>query len=173
MKPFAEELPDCSLLHSPTFVKPQSPTPKHRLYLSTIDHQRFLRFSIKYLYVFKTSPTSEILRSSLSRVLVDYYPLAGRLRPVDGDQNRLEVDCNGEGAVFVEAAMDATADEFLRVSEKPNKSWRKLLYKGESSSFLDVPPLIVQVQASLASLCLSKIYRIIVYHLFIIKITKN
>lgn len=90
--------------------------------------------------------SSDVLKHSLSKVLVEYYPLAGRLRTSVQDDRKLEVDCNGEGALFVEASMDATADEFLEVSRKPNKSWsRKLIYRVDALSFLDTPPLIVQV----------------------------
>jgi len=76
---------------------------------------------------------------------VHYYPLAGRLRASTEVDQKLEVDCNGEGAVFAEAFMDITAEEFLDLSMKPNKSWRKLLYRVEAQSFLDIPPLVVQV----------------------------
>lgn len=77
---------------------------------------------------------------------MEYYPLAGRLRKTkESDDHKLEVDCNGEGAVFAEAGMDLSADEFLEMARKPNKSFRKLLYRVEASGFLDVPPLIVQV----------------------------
>ncbi|OWM80867.1 fatty alcohol:caffeoyl-CoA acyltransferase-like [Punica granatum] len=145
------ELPDCSYLSAPTLIKPLAPTPSHSLYLSKLDDQPFLRFAIKYLYLFRSPsrsssvPSPGSLRSSLSKVLVDYYPLAGRLRPSLEDDGKLEVDCNGEGAVFVEGAMEITAEDFLRVSSKPNRSWRKLLHKVDARSFLDVPPLIVQV----------------------------
>lgn len=147
----SRELPDCSYLSHPTLIKPLTPTPRHSLYLSNLDDQLFLRFAIKYLYVFRGSPTSasvpspEDLRLSLSRVLVEYYPLAGRLRPRPQGDGKLEVDCNGEGAVFVEGAMEITAEEFLRVSTKPNRSWRKLLHRVDASSFVDVPPLVLQV----------------------------
>jgi hypothetical protein len=80
---------------------------------------------------------------------VDYYPLAGRLRSCSSnldDDKKLEVDCNGEGALFVEAFMAISADELIEPSKLPNKSWRKFMYKVESQSFLDVPPLIVQVR---------------------------
>ena len=44
---------------------------------------------------------AEVLKETLSKVLVDFYPMAGRLRK---DENgRLEIDCNDEGALFVEA----------------------------------------------------------------------
>ncbi|XP_030527344.2 alcohol acyltransferase 9 [Rhodamnia argentea] len=149
--PTTQELPDCHLLKPPTLITPSSPTPHHALSLSNLDDQKFLRFSIKYLYLFRKSVPPESLKASLAKALVDYYPLAGRLRSAgngDGggdDDQRLEVDCNGEGAVFAEASMDITVDEFLALSEWPNSSWRKLLYKVEAPSFLGVPPLVVQV----------------------------
>ncbi|KAI6688281.1 hypothetical protein NL676_025109 [Syzygium grande] len=147
------ELPDCHLLKPPILITPSSPTPHHALSLSNLDDQKFLRFSIKYLYLFRKSVPSECLKASLAKALVDYYPLAGRLRSAGNtdscsggdDDQRLEVDCNGEGAVFAEASMDITVEEFLGLSCWPNRSWRKLLYKVEAHSFLGVPPLIVQV----------------------------
>ncbi|XP_009618855.1 alcohol acyltransferase 9 [Nicotiana tomentosiformis] len=139
------ELPDCVYSKDPIFITPISPTPNHSLYLSNLDDQKFLRFSIKYLYLFTKSINLDRLKSSLSRVLVDYYPLAGRLRTCPENNHKLQVDCNGEGAIFAEAFLDLTADELLVVSNKPDKSWRKLLYKVEATSFLDIPPLVVQV----------------------------
>lgn len=140
------ELPDCYYPNQPTLVCPNSPTPNHSLYLSNLDDQKFLRFSIKYLYLFQKPVSSDTLKSSLSRVLVHYYPLAGRLIWTTSlDDHKLEVDCNGEGAVFAEAFMDITAEEFLEFSRKPNRSWRKLLHRVDALTFVDVPPLIVQV----------------------------
>ncbi|KAG5121102.1 hypothetical protein JHK84_039442 [Glycine max] len=144
------ELPDCVYPRPPfTIIPPCAPTPKHSLYLSNLDDQKFLRFSIKYVYLFKKSVSLDLLKSSLSRVLVDYYPLAGRLIRSSicdcEDDHKLEVDCKGEGAVFAEAFMDATAEELLESCKVPNDSWRKLLYKVEAQSFLDVPPLVIQV----------------------------
>ncbi|KAI3717700.1 hypothetical protein L1987_69477 [Smallanthus sonchifolius] len=150
-----EELPDCRYEHKqPSLIKPSSPTPNHMLYLSNLDDQKFLRFSIKYLYLFQKSVPVNLLKHSLSRVLVDYYPLAGRLQSHhehdddddgDGDDDKLQVDCNGEGAVFAEACMDLSAQEFLQVSNKPCKSWRKLLFRVDAPTFVDNPPLVVQV----------------------------
>ncbi|KAK2996442.1 hypothetical protein RJ639_026196, partial [Escallonia herrerae] len=109
----SSELPDCFYSSSqPILVRPSSPTPNHSLYLSNLDDQKFLRFSIKYLYLFKKSVSVATLKCSLARVLVDYYPLAGRLRNSPEYDQKLEVDCNGEGAVFAEAFMDITAEEF-------------------------------------------------------------
>ncbi|OIV96327.1 hypothetical protein TanjilG_09754 [Lupinus angustifolius] len=140
------ELPECIYFSDqPITITPCAPTPNHSLYLSNIDDQKFLRFSIKYFYLFKKSVSFEILKCSLSRVLVDYYPLAGRLRKSSVHDQKLEVDCNGEGALFAEAFMDTTAEELLESCKVPNKSWKRFLYKVEAQSFLDVPPLVVQV----------------------------
>ncbi|CAF2045221.1 unnamed protein product, partial [Brassica rapa] len=140
-----QELPDCLYEgKQPTLITPSSPTPNHTLYLSNLDDHHFLRFSIKYLYLFQKSPSSLALKDSLSRVLVDYYPFAGRIK-VSADKTKLEVDCNGEGAVFAEASMDITRQEFLEISRKPKSSWRKLLFKVQATGFLDIPPLIIQV----------------------------
>ncbi|KAL2504057.1 HXXXD-type acyl-transferase family protein [Abeliophyllum distichum] len=139
------ELPDCFYSNEPALIRPNSPTPNHTLYLSNLDDQKFLRFSIKYLYLFSKSINTETLKCSLSRVLVDYYPLAGRLKTSTENDQKLQVDCNGEGAVFAEAFMDLTVEDFLQVSKKPNKSWRKLLYRVEAQGFLDIPPLVIQV----------------------------
>ncbi|XP_008784949.1 alcohol acyltransferase 9 [Phoenix dactylifera] len=138
------EIPDCRYPTEPTLVKPSSTTPRHTLYLSNLDDQKFLRFSIKYLYLYKRSVEVEVLKESLSKVLVEYYPLAGRLRISEEDGEKLEVDCNGEGALFAEGYVDLSVAEFLEGSRKPNRSWRKLLYRVEAQSFVSVPPLVVQ-----------------------------
>lgn len=142
------ELPDCSYENQPVLVAPLTPTPTHSLYLSNLDDQKFLRFSIKYLYLFRKSVSPDLLKYSLSRLLVHYYPLAGRLRASSDDDQKLEILCNGEGCVFAEASMDFTAEDFLLLSRKPNRSWRKLLYRVEAQSFLDIPPLVIQVSIS-------------------------
>lgn len=139
------ELPDCLYATQPTLILPSTPTPKHCLPLSNLDDQKFLRFSIKYLYLFKKSVDLDAMKYALSKLLVLYYPLAGRLRTSSDHDQKLEVDCNGEGAVFAEAFMDITADRFLELSGKPNRSWKKLLYRVEALTFLDIPPLVVQV----------------------------
>ncbi|KAL9445973.1 hypothetical protein AB3S75_013784 [Citrus x aurantiifolia] len=141
-----QELPDCCYHpNQPIFISPSTPTPNHSLYLSNLDDQKFLRFSIKYLYLYKKSISLDFLKYSLSKVLVEYYPLAGRLRTSSEDDFKLQVDCNGEGAVFAAAFMDISSEDFLQLSRKPNRSWRKLLYRVEAQSFLQVPPLVVQV----------------------------
>lgn len=138
----------------PVLVPPHRPTPRHALYLSNLDDQRFLRFSIKYLYVFSANAAvpADALRSALAEALVDYYPLAGRLRPGDGEEEgKLAVDCNAEGALFAEGSLPGlAAADFLRGGgATPHKSWRKLLYRVDAHGFVGVPPLVIQVSHQL------------------------
>ncbi|XP_042407015.1 alcohol acyltransferase 9-like [Zingiber officinale] len=142
----AVEIPDCYRPRDPILVRPRHDTPHHTLYLSNLDDQHFLRFTIKYLYAFRREVPTDTLVASLAEVLVHYYPLAGRLRPASGNGDKFELDCNGEGALLAEAFADGlTADKFIAGSSTPNKSWRKLLCRVDSQSFIGVPPLVVQV----------------------------
>lgn len=50
-------------------------------------------------------------RESLSRVLVHFYPLAGRLHWAS--KGRIELDCNGMGAQVLEAETESKIDEFI------------------------------------------------------------
>ena len=146
------EIPDCYYYKDHLLVKPRISPPRHSLYLSSLDDQIFLRFSVKYLYLYRTAVNAEALEASLSRALEDYYPLAGRLKYCEVGE-KLEVDCNGEGAVLAEGNVALSADEFLSSSSNPNLSWRKFLCKIDLKSFVGVPPLVVQVSSLSLSLC--------------------
>ncbi|MQL81677.1 hypothetical protein Taro_014146 [Colocasia esculenta] len=95
-------------------VVPEVETPKHRLWLSNIDLQAVRRYTANFtVYKFNGESGSfcrEKLKASLSKALVPFYPLAGRL--VRGNDGRLEVNCNAEGVLFLVAETDSTVDEF-------------------------------------------------------------
>jgi shikimate O-hydroxycinnamoyltransferase len=57
------------------------------------------------------------LKDSLSKALVPFYPLAGRLRSIGG--GRLELDCNAEGILFFEAEYEAELDNIDHFSKSP------------------------------------------------------
>ncbi|MCL7028659.1 hypothetical protein MKW94_004539 [Papaver nudicaule] len=144
------ELPECSYKREPMLVYPSKPTPKHTLYLSNIDNQKFLQFFIKIIFVYKVSIPIDDLKSSLSRVLLHYYPFAGRMRKCKQNIGKFEVDCNGEGVVLAEAFMNISMDEFLEsYRTPPHLSWSKnlLIYSSEEEAvnFLGIPPLVIQV----------------------------
>ncbi|VFQ95160.1 unnamed protein product [Cuscuta campestris] len=99
-----------------TTVKPAKPTPSRRLWSSNLD---LIVGRIHLLTVYFYRPPNGcpdffepgVMKEALGRALVWFYPMAGRLGR-DDEQGRLEIDCNGEGALFVEAETDASLDDF-------------------------------------------------------------
>jgi len=87
------------------------------------------------------------VRHGLSAALVHYYPLAGRLREVDG--RKLVVDCTGEGVLLVEADAEVCLWELeAAVLRPPFPYMDKLLFQTEteaSSGVLNCPLLVIQV----------------------------
>lgn len=132
----------------PTLVPPAEDTiEKGNLYfLSNIDN-----FPLKITTVYCYRPTEnegnieeeklvEVLKSSLSKVLVHYYPLAGRL--TTDSEGRLVVDCTDEGAVFVEAKAHCTIQEI----GDDTVAMAELVYESPAAkNIIDVPPLAAQV----------------------------
>ncbi|TVU41646.1 hypothetical protein EJB05_15185, partial [Eragrostis curvula] len=99
-----------------TMVRPARETPRRRLWLSSLDlvAPGIHMMSIG-IYPRRLDGGSffdgERMRRALAEALVPFYPMAGRLGR-DGD-GRPEIDCNGEGVLFVEAdAEDATVNDY-------------------------------------------------------------
>ncbi|KAF3431113.1 hypothetical protein FNV43_RR25843 [Rhamnella rubrinervis] len=100
-------------------IRPWSPTPpENRIYnLSFLDHINPSTYvPILYLYTCDSSDAScsrnidvsDKLKKSLSKTLARYYPFAGRIR------DRVSVDCNDEGVLFVEARVKCKLTEILQ-----------------------------------------------------------
>ncbi|XP_062079550.1 spermidine hydroxycinnamoyl transferase-like [Humulus lupulus] len=104
-------------------VKPAEPTWKGFQALSEWD-QTGLITHVPTIYFYRPSdewsrPTDKVsatLRESLSRALVPFYPLAGRLRFLPG--GLLELNCNAEGVQFTEAESDSQLEELGDFSSK-------------------------------------------------------
>ncbi|KAG4377428.1 hypothetical protein AAZX31_18G107300 [Glycine max] len=126
-------------------VLPNEPTPEGLLWLSDIDQVARLRHT-PTIYIFHAKHNHDTLiermRNSLSKILVHYYPIAGRLRRIEGS-GRLELDCNAKGVVLLEAESTKTLDDygdFLRESIKdlvPTVDY--------TSPIEELPSLLVQV----------------------------
>ncbi|KAM0918409.1 hypothetical protein ACQ4PT_008955 [Festuca glaucescens] len=91
-------------------VKPSEETPKHGLWLSNLDLlvARSLTPTV-YIYRPRSDPaffSLAILKAALSKALIPFYPLAGRL--AQDDAGRPEIQCSGEGVLFVTARADVT-----------------------------------------------------------------
>ncbi|KAG5530903.1 hypothetical protein RHGRI_025753 [Rhododendron griersonianum] len=133
----------------PTLVPPAEDTiEKGNLhFLSNIDKCFPLKITTVYCY----RPTEnegnieeeklvEVLKSSLSKVLVHYYPLAGRL--TTDLEGRLVVDCTDEGAVFVKAKAHCT----IREIGDDTVAMAELVYESPAAkNIIEVPPLAAQI----------------------------
>uniref|UniRef100_A0ACD5W3N3 Uncharacterized protein n=1 Tax=Avena sativa TaxID=4498 RepID=A0ACD5W3N3_AVESA len=142
----------------PELVGPAAPTPGDTKRLSDIDDQDTLRAHVSFALVYRGRvPVLEdgdvapgdpvgVIRRALGEALVHYYPLAGRLREVDG--RKLVVDCTGEGVLFVEADADVRLAELERGAglRPPFPCMDQLLFDVEGSSgVLDCPLMLIQV----------------------------
>uniref|UniRef100_A0A6N2LI65 Uncharacterized protein n=1 Tax=Salix viminalis TaxID=40686 RepID=A0A6N2LI65_SALVM len=91
-------------------VRPHQDIPQHRLWLSNIDllHPRYY---LPTVYLYRPNGSSdffeaEVLKEALRKVLVNPCWKAGK------DENgRIEINCNGEGVLFVVADTDSTTEE--------------------------------------------------------------
>ncbi|KAL5972364.1 hypothetical protein ACLOJK_041618 [Asimina triloba] len=101
------------ILKKPTLVKPASDTPKRGIWVSNLD-LIVPRVHIFVLHFYASCGSSnffdfKVLEEALSKALVPFYPAAGRLkRAADG---RIEINCNGEGAMLVEASTSCVLDD--------------------------------------------------------------
>ncbi|XP_051199687.1 benzyl alcohol O-benzoyltransferase-like [Lolium perenne] len=133
----------------PVLVVPSGPTPRELKPLSDIDDQEGLRFYIPAIHFFRQhegrgEDPVPVLRDAVAAALVHYYPLAGRLRELEG--RKLAVDCTGEGVLFVEADADVRLDQFGAALQPPFPCLDELLFDVPGSSdLLDAPLLHFQV----------------------------
>ncbi|GMH22618.1 hypothetical protein Nepgr_024461 [Nepenthes gracilis] len=131
----------------PELVKPAKPTPNESKGLSDIDDQGGLRYQSPAIMAYKHTPSVEgkdpakMIKSALSEALVYYYPLAGRLR--EGQNQKLIVDCTGDGALFVEAESDVTLEQIGDAILPPCPLMDELLLDAFGSQGIIASPLLV------------------------------
>ncbi|KAL8214429.1 hypothetical protein R6Q57_003878 [Mikania cordata] len=134
----------------PELIGPAKPTPRELKPLSDIDDQEGLRGHIPVINIYRgdskmrNKNPATIIRDALAKVLVFYYPFAGRLK--EGPGRKLMVDCSGEGVLFIEAEADVTLMQFRDALHSPFPCLEELLYDVPGSSgILDSPLLLIQV----------------------------
>lgn len=131
----------------PTLVLPAEETEKGLYFLSNLDQN--IAVIVRTIYCFKSEAKGneeavEVIKSALSKVLVHYYPLAGRL--TISSEGKLIVDCTGEGAVFVEAEANCSIEEIGDITKPDPVTLGKLVYDiPGASNILEIPPLVAQV----------------------------
>ncbi|CAL4977644.1 unnamed protein product [Urochloa decumbens] len=124
-----------------SFVAPSERTPRKGLWLvraCSLDLLIAKRGHTPTFYLFHNNDAASDffdvarLKAAMAKALVAFYPLAGRLG-VDSS-GRVEIDCNGKGALFVVArADDITIDEIKDVKPSPELR-RQLVPRIEPSS---------------------------------------
>ncbi|KAH9320793.1 hypothetical protein KI387_015432, partial [Taxus chinensis] len=98
---------------APFVVYPAEAKPARSLFLSNIDQS--LVAPVGTLSFFSNSKMSfqemvESYSKALSEMLVSYDFMAGRLR-LNEEEDRLEIDCNGAGALFAVASSELTMEQ--------------------------------------------------------------
>ncbi|KAL7247213.1 hypothetical protein ACSBR2_002182 [Camellia fascicularis] len=101
-------------------IKPSKPTPSHILSLSALDSNPNLDLLCQTLYVYNSNGTDHndpacVIKEALSRVLVHYYPLAGKLKRHNDGIYR--IDCNADGVPFLEATATCSLSSLRHLNE--------------------------------------------------------
>ncbi|KAG4144705.1 hypothetical protein ERO13_D05G054200v2 [Gossypium hirsutum] len=129
-----------------TMIRPAQDTPKERQWISNLD-MVMATYHVPLLFFYKPNGSSDffkpqVLKEALSKTLVPFYPMAGRLGL---DENgRLEILCNAEGVLWIEAETTSAMDDLEGFT--PSSELRKLVptvdYSGDISSY---PLVMAQV----------------------------
>ncbi|XP_030967791.1 spermidine hydroxycinnamoyl transferase-like [Quercus lobata] len=135
-------------IRSISVVVPSEPTPSGLLRLPETDQvAHWTHTPLIYIYRAKSNNTTipfsfEAMKNSLSRALIHFYPLAGRLHWIEG--GRLELDCNAMGVQLLEACSEAELDELGDFA--PTDAVRDLVPKVDYTTPIEEWPLfLVQV----------------------------
>jgi len=135
----------------PELVAPAKATPHEFRQLSDIDRQLYLQFQSPHYNLYAYNPLMQgkdpvkVIKEAIAQALVYYYPFAGRIR--QGPDNKLIVDCTGEGVLFIEADADATVEQFGDPIPSPFPCFQELLYNVPGSErILNTPLLLFQVR---------------------------
>ncbi|XP_074564886.1 omega-hydroxypalmitate O-feruloyl transferase-like [Curcuma longa] len=130
-----------------SLVPPAEETKKGLYFLTNLDQN--IAVIVQTIYCFKAGDKGndtavEVIKEALAKVLVHYYPLAGRL--TISPEGKLIVDCTSEGAVFVEAHADCEMDDIGDIGKPDPATLGKLVYNVPGAkNILEIPPLVAQV----------------------------
>ncbi|KAF8400503.1 hypothetical protein HHK36_013801 [Tetracentron sinense] len=124
-------------------VHPAHDTPKQCLWLSNLDLV-MPKIHTRSVYFYRPNGSSNffnahVLKEALSKALVPFYPMAGRLKKDKDD--RIEVDCNGEGVLLVIAETGSIINDFGDFA--PTMELMQLIPVVDSSGDISSYPLLV------------------------------
>ncbi|KAJ4822147.1 hypothetical protein Tsubulata_017298 [Turnera subulata] len=126
-----------------TMVRPAEETPGRGLWNANVDLV-VPRFHTPSVYFYRPTGAANffdanVLKEALSRALVPFYPMAGRLRR--DEDGRIEIDCNAEGVLFVEAETTSVIDDFGDFA--PTLELKQLIPAVDYSAGISSFPLLV------------------------------
>ncbi|KAJ7951997.1 hydroxycinnamoyl-CoA shikimate/quinate hydroxycinnamoyl transferase [Quillaja saponaria] len=126
-----------------TIVRPSEETPRRTLWNSNVDLV-VPNFHTPSVYFYRPTGASnffdaKILKEALSKALVPFYPMAGRLRR--DEDGRVEIDCDGQGVLFVEAETGGVVVDFGDFA--PTLELRQLIPAVDYSRGIESYPLLV------------------------------
>ncbi|WVZ00600.1 hypothetical protein V8G54_026669 [Vigna mungo] len=123
-----------------TMVQPAEATPRKVLWNSDLD-LLVGNYHTPSVYFYNPNGASNffhsnILKEALSKTLVLFYPMAARLR--HGHDHRVEIYCNGQGVLFVEAHATVAMDHFTQ-----NLHHRNLIPTVDYSAGIETYPIVI------------------------------
>ncbi|XP_042483072.1 shikimate O-hydroxycinnamoyltransferase-like [Macadamia integrifolia] len=130
-----------------TVVCPAQDTPKGMSLLISNLGQAARRTHGPRVYFYKANSShnffeAAILKDALSKVLVPFYPLAGRLKK-DHESGKIVIDCNDKGVLFVEAETDSFIDDLGDFVPSSSSDFRQLAPTVDYTSDISSFPLVV------------------------------
>lgn len=124
-------------------VRPAAETPRVALWNANVDLV-VPRFHTPSVYFYRPTGAANffdagVLKDALSKALVPFYPMAGRLKR--DDDGRIEIDCNAEGVLLVEAETTSLIDDFGDFA--PTLELKQLIPTIDYSGGISTYPLLV------------------------------
>jgi len=126
---------------SPAMVQPEYETPEGSIFLTSIDQVAVVHVPSVYCFDRSDANVVDVIKQALAKVLVHYYPLAGRL--AINSRGKLVVDCQNKlGVPFVEAIADCNITNLGDVRILDGDVLGKLVYKEPTQDKLEAAPLL-------------------------------
>ncbi|GLJ21957.1 hypothetical protein SUGI_0411250 [Cryptomeria japonica] len=130
-------------------VYPAHPTERRTVFLSNIDQH--VVFTMETVHFFAPNPAinsseaTQMIRDALSKLLVTYDFIAGRLE-FDSHERRLQIDCCGAGALFASASTNISLSELHDIAY-PNPFFKNLVLQQchQIPNLQDLPLCFLQV----------------------------
>ncbi|KAK3417270.1 omega-hydroxypalmitate O-feruloyl transferase [Eucalyptus grandis] len=126
---------------SPVAVLPEYETPEGSMFLSSLDQMAPAIVPTVYCFDRSDAKVVDVIKQALAKVLVHYYPIAGRL--AKNSRRKLVVDCQKKlGVPFVEALADCDMKILGNLIIFDSDVLGKLVYRDPMEHVLEVAPLL-------------------------------